>query len=73
MSLDQYNSLMSNLFRERHFLTKLREELEGRRERLCWCCKKFRHLARNCRSKREREKREVTPLNKFEVLLSRVM
>jgi len=73
MSLDQYNSLMSNLFRERHFLTKLREELEGRRERLCWCCKKFRHLAHNCRSKREREKREVTPLNKFEVLLSRVM
>jgi len=34
MSLDQYNSLMSNLLRERHSLAKLREELEGRREKI---------------------------------------
>jgi len=73
MSLDQYNSLMSNLLREKHSLTKLREELEGRRGKLCWCCKKFGHLAHNCRNKREGEKREVIPPNKFEVLSSRVM
>ena len=51
MSLDQYNSLMSNLLREKHSLTKLREELEGRKGKLCQCCKRFRHLARNCRNK----------------------
>ena len=73
MSLDQYNSLMSNLLREKCSLTKLREELEGKKEKLCQCCKKFGHLARNCRSKREGEKREATPLNKFEMLSSRVM
>jgi len=73
MSLDQYNSLMSNLLRERRSLAKLREELEGRRGKLCRYCKKFRHLACNCRSKGEGEKREATPLNKFEVLSSRVI
>jgi len=73
MSLDQYNSLMSNLLRERRSLTKLREELEGRRGKLCRCCKKFGHLAYNCRNKKEGEKREATTPDKFKVLLSRVM
>ena len=73
MSQMQYNSLMSNLLNEKHALTKLREELEERKGKLCWCCKKFRHLAHNCRSKKEGEKREVTSPNKFEVLSSRVM
>jgi len=40
---------------------------------LCQCCKKFGHLAYNCRSKREGEKGEATPVNKFEMLSSRVM
>jgi len=35
MSLDQYNLLMSNLLREKHSLAKLREELEGRKGKLC--------------------------------------
>jgi len=73
MSLDQYNSLMSNLLKERRSLTKMREELEGRRKKLCQCCKGFRDLAQNCRNKREGEKGMVVPQNKFEVLKSRVM
>ena len=73
MSLDQYNLLMSNLLREKHSLAKLREELEGRRGKLYQCCKKFGHLTHNCRNKREGEKKEVTPPNKFEVLSSKVM
>jgi len=64
---------MSNLLREKHSLAKLREELEGRKEKICRCCKKFGHLARNYRSKREGEKGEATPVNKFEMLSSRMM
>jgi len=51
----------------------MREELEGRRRKLCQCCKGFRDLAQNCRNKREGEKGMVVPQNKFEVLKSRVM
>jgi len=64
---------MSNLLKEKHSLAKLREELEERRGKLCWCCKKFGHLIHNCRSKKEEEKKETTSPNKFEVLSSRVM
>jgi len=73
MSLDQYNSLMSNLLRAKCSLAKLREELEGRKGKLCRCCKRFRHLARNCRNKKERKKGAIVPQNKFEVLRSRIM
>jgi len=45
MSQEQYNTLMSNLLRERHTLTKLREELEERKGKLCRSCKGFGHLA----------------------------
>jgi len=73
MSQEQYNILMSNLLREKRALAKLRVELEGRRGKLCRCCRKFRHLAQNCRSKREGEKGTAIPQNKFEILSSRVM
>ena len=73
MSLEQYNSLMSSMLDQWHTLAKLRAEIEGREGRVCWSCKGFRHLARNCRNKVEKEKRGVTPQNKFEVLSSRVM
>jgi len=73
MSLQQYNVLMSNLLKEKHSLTKLREELEERRGKLCFSCKGFRHLAQNCRKQKETEKGVTIPQNKFEVLKSRVM
>jgi len=64
---------MSNMLNKKHALAKLRAELEGRRGKLCQYCKGFRHLAYNCRNKREGEKRIVTPQNKFEALRCRVM
>jgi len=64
---------MSNLLNEKRALAKLRAELEGRKGKLCQCCKRFRHLARNCKNRREEEKETVVPQNKFEVLSSRVM
>jgi len=64
---------MSNMLNQKHTLAKLRAELEKRPEKLCYGCKKFRHLAYNCRNKREEEKRMLIPQNRFEVLSSRVM
>jgi len=69
----QYISLISNLLNEKHALAKLRAELEGRRGKLCQCCKKFGHLAQNCRNKRREEEGTVVPQNKFEELKSRVI
>jgi len=64
---------MSNLLNKKHALAKLKAELEGRKGKLCWYCKKFGHLAQNYRNKKKKEKRTVVPQNKFEVLRSRVM
>ena len=61
------------MLREKHALAKLRVELEGRKGKLCWSCGGFGHLARNCRNRKEEEKRIETPRNKFEVLRSQVM
>jgi len=73
MSQEQYNTLLSNLLREKHTLTKLRVELEGRKEKLCRNCRGFGHLAQNCRKEKKEEKGVVIPQNKFEILSSRVM
>jgi len=64
---------MSNLLKEKRALAKLRAELEGRKGRLCQCCKKFGHLARNCRNERREKEGTVAPQNKFGVLSSRMM
>ena len=47
--------------------------MEGRKKK-CWNCRKFGHLAYNCRTKREEEKRRgEKPQNKYKVLTTRVM
>jgi len=56
MSQTQYNSLMSNLLNQKRALAKLKAELEGRRERIYQCCRRFGYLACNCRNKNEEEK-----------------
>jgi len=73
MSQEQYHTLLSNLLNKKRALAKLRAELEGRKGKLCRCCKKFGHLARNCRNRKGEEKGNVAPQNKFEILSSRVM
>ena len=73
MSLQQYNQLMSSMLNQKKALAKLRAELEGREGRNCWGCKKFGHLAYNCRNKKGEEKGKAVPQNKFKVLASRVM
>jgi len=73
MSQTQYDLLISNLLKEKHALTKLRAELEGRWGKMCFKCKKFGHLACNCRNKRKGEKRTLVSQNRFEALSSRVM
>jgi len=64
---------MSTLLKEKRALTKQREELEGRKGKLCRSCKGFGHLAQNCRKRKEKEKGAEMPQNKFEVLKSRVI
>ena len=73
MSQSQYNSLISGLLNQKYALAKLRAELEERKERICWCCRKFRHLVYNCRNKRGETKGKPIPQNKFEIIVSRVM
>jgi len=73
MSQEQYNNLMSTMLKEKCALAKLRAELEGRKGKLCRYCKKFGYLARNCRNRKEGEKRAEMLQNKFEILRSWVM
>jgi len=73
MSQEQYNTLLSNLLKEKHTLAKLRVELERRKGKLCRSCKGFGHLAQNCRNEKREKKRMVILQNKFEVLSSKVM
>ena len=61
MSQFQYDSFMNNLLNQKHALTKLRAELERKRGRICQCCKRFRHLACNCRNKKIKVKGKLIP------------
>jgi len=73
MSQQQYNNLMGTMLKEKYALAKLRVELEGRKGKICFEYKKFRHLAYNCRNKGVGEKKISAPQNRFEMLSSRVM
>jgi len=64
---------MSNLLNQKCTLAKLKAELEERRKRICWYCRKFRYLACNCRNKNKKEKGKSILQNRFEVIASRVM
>jgi len=57
MSQQQYNNLMGTMLKEKHTLAKLRTELEGRKRKICFECKKFGHLAYNYRNKGVGEKK----------------
>jgi len=59
MSQQQFNNLMSNLLKEKHTLASLRAKLEGKRERECWSCKAFGHLAQNCRKQKEKKEKII--------------
>jgi len=62
------------MLREKQVLASLRAQLEGRRERECWNCRKFGHLACNCRTKKEKEKeKREKPQNRYEMLMARVI
>ena len=64
---------MSRMLNQQHTLTKLRVEIEGRKERVCWKCKRFEHLVHNCRNRKGEIKEKPIPQNKFEVIASRVI
>jgi len=73
MSLDQYNNLLSNMLKGKQALASLRAQLGERKERECWSCKKFGHLACNCRNRNQEKKGKSISQNRFEVLASRLM
>ena len=72
MSLEQYNSLIGSMLNQWHALAKLRAEIERRKGRVCWGCKRFGHLVYNCRNMKE-AKEKLVPQNRFEVIASRVI
>jgi len=73
MSLEQYNSFISGMLNQQHALARLRAKIEDREGKVCWRCKRFRHLVYNCRNKKIEEKRKSIPQNKFKVIVSRVI
>jgi len=64
---------MSRMLNKWHALAKLRAEIEGREERVCWECRKLGHLAHNYRNRKKETKRKLISQNKFEMIASRVM
>ena len=63
------------MLKEKQAFALWRVQLEKIQERECWNCKKFGHLACNCKIKKEgeKEKKEQPQQSKFEVLASKVI
>jgi len=61
------------MLKEKQALALLRAQLEKRRERKYWSCKKFRYLVHNCRNRNQEKKGKSVLQDRFEVLVSRVM
>jgi len=59
MSLEQYNFLMGSMLNQWYTLAKLRAEIERREGRVHWGCRRFGHLARNCRNMKEAKEKLV--------------
>jgi len=64
---------MSSMLKQKCPLTKLREELEEKKGKLCFSYKKFGYLTQNYTNKKVEEKGKTTSHNKVKVLVSRVM
>jgi len=52
---------MSNLLNKKYAFAKLRAKLKRKKEKICWYCKKFGHLAYNCKNKKEGVERKTVP------------
>jgi len=63
---------MGSMLNQQCALAKLRAEIEGREERVCWGYRRFGHLAYNCRNMKE-AKGKLVSQNRFEMIASRVM
>jgi len=50
---------MSRMLNQQCALAKLRAEIEGRKGRVCWGCRRFGHLACNCRNIKEAKEKLV--------------
>ena len=64
---------LQSKFLQWHALTKLRAEIEKRKERVCQECKRFGYLVHNCRNRKEEMKGKPISQNEFEVIKSRIM
>ena len=61
------------MLNQQYTLTKLRTEIEKRKEKVSQKYKKFKYLAYNYKNKKKEIKKKLISKNKFEVLVSRVM
>jgi len=61
---------MSIMLNQWQTFTKLRAELEEKKRRKCFSCRKFGHLVHNCKNNIGEEERKPISKNKFKVLMS---
>jgi len=60
------------MLKKKWALALLRTQLEGRREREYWSCRKFGYLVCNCKTKKkEKKKKKEKPQNRYKILVTR--